>query len=138
MIDDLIEQLKRHEGLVLNAYTDHLGFWTIGYGRLIDKRRGGGISEEEAEMLLRNDVARVTKEVERRLPWVRGLSDTRYQALCNMAFQMGVSGLLGFRNMLAAMEQGQFDRAAQEALDSRWAKQTPTRAAEVAKMIRSG
>ena len=138
MIENLIEQLKRHEGLVLHAYTDHLGFWTIGYGRLIDQRRGGGLSEEEAELLLRNDVARVTKEVERRLPWVRGLSDTRCQALCNMAFQMGVSGLLGFRNMLTAMEQGQFDRAAAEALDSRWAKQTPSRAAEVAKMIRSG
>ena len=138
MTDALIEQLKRHEGLVLHAYTDHLGFWTIGYGRLIDERRGGGLSEEEAELLLRNDVERVTAEVERRLPWVRGLSDARRQALCNMAFQMGVAGLLGFRNMLAAMRTGRFDRAAREALDSRWAKQTPARANEVAGMIRDG
>ena len=138
MTDALIEQLKRHEGLVLHAYTDHLGFWTIGYGRLIDERRGGGLSEEEAELLLRNDVQRVTDEVERRLPWVRGLSEPRRQALCNMAFQMGVAGLLGFRKMLAAMRSGRFDRAAREALDSRWAKQTPTRAEEVAGMIRDG
>lgn len=138
MTDALIDQLKRHEGLVLHAYTDHLGFWTIGYGRLIDERRGGGLSAQEAELLLRNDVQRVTVAVERRLPWVRGLSEPRRQALCNMAFQMGVAGLLGFRNMLSAMQKGRFDLAAREALDSRWAKQTPRRADEIADMIRRG
>ncbi|WP_119168648.1 glycoside hydrolase family protein [Algihabitans albus] len=138
MSEALIAQLKRHEGLVLHAYTDHLGFWTIGYGRLTDGRRGGGISKEEAELLLRNDVARVTADVERRLPWVRGLSDGRRQALCNMGFQLGVSGLLGFRQMLAALQKGRFDLAAREALDSRWAKQAPDRADEIARMIRHG
>ena len=138
MTEALIDQLKRHEGLVLHAYTDHLGFWTIGYGRLIDERRGGGLSAAEAEMLLRNDVARVRSDIERRLPWAKGLSEARQQALCNMGFQMGVSGLLGFRNMLSALQRGRFDLAAREALDSRWAQQTPTRANEVAGMLRDG
>ena len=138
MTDALIAQLKRHEGLRLEAYQDHLGYWTIGYGRLIDERRGGGISEAEAEALLRNDVHRVTADVERRLPWVRGLSDVRRQALLNMGFQLGVSGLLGFRRMLDALKRGRFDLASQEALNSRWAKQTPNRADEIARMIRDG
>lgn len=138
MTDALIAQLKRHEGLRLHAYQDHLGFWTIGYGRLIDERRGGGISEAEAELLLRNDVKRVQADIERRLPWVRGLSDARQQALCNMGFQLGVSGLLGFRRMLDALKRGRFHLASQEALNSRWARQTPSRAEEVADMIRDG
>ena len=138
MTDALIEQLKRHEGLVLHAYTDHLGYWTIGYGRLIDDRRGGGISEVEAEMLLRADVMRVTADIERSLPWVQGLSERRQQALYNMGFQLGVSGLLGFRRMLAALKRGRFHLAAQEAKNSRWARQTPNRAEEIVGMLRDG
>ena len=138
MTDPLIEQLKHHEGLRLSAYTDHLGYWTIGYGRLIDERRGGGISEAEAELLLRNDVQRVKADVERRLPWVRDLSNARRQALCNMAFQMGIAGLLGFQRMLDALKRGRFDLARLEALNSRWARQTPNRADEIARMIRDG
>ena len=55
----IVDDLKRHEGLKLHAYQDHLGYWTIGYGRLIDKERGGGISETEAETLLENDIDRL-------------------------------------------------------------------------------
>ena len=135
--EELKKQLLRHEGLVPHAYQDHLGFWTIGVGRLIDERRGGGISEDEAMVLLHNDI----EKVKRQLQCVDGfffLPPDVKQALCNMAFQLGISGLLRFRNMWAALRRHDFKDAAREALDSKWATQTPKRAHEIAEMIRKG
>jgi lysozyme len=54
----LIAELRRDEGVDRSAYQDHLGFWTIGVGRLIDRRKGGGLSDEEIDYLLQNDVKR--------------------------------------------------------------------------------
>lgn len=129
------EQLKRHEGRVLHAYQDHLGYWTIGYGRLIDKRRGGGITEAEAEQLLTNDIARVIGDLEYQAPILHTLPEGVQHALVDMAYQMGVHGLMGFSRMWRALEQGDWELAAEEALDSRWADQTPRRAHEIASMI---
>ena len=133
----IVADLKRHEGLKLHAYQDHLGYWTIGYGRLIDKERGGGISKDEAEMLLEHDIDRVAS----RLQAERGFRlapDSVKRALVNMGFQLGTGGLLGFSRMWAALERRDYEQAAEEALDSRWAEQTPNRAAEVAKWIKKG
>lgn len=139
MVSESLErQLKRHEGLVLHAYQDHLGFWTIGYGRLIDERRGGGISEDEALVLLRNDINRVEGDLQSRVTYWHDLPLTKRQALLNMAFQLGVGGLMQFRRMWAAIARRDWDAAAREALNSRWAKQTPNRAKEVAEMLRNG
>jgi lysozyme len=132
---NLTEQLKRHEGFVPHAYQDHLGFWTIGYGRLVDKSRNGGISKDEADMLLRADIARVITELHARLSFYERLPDRKKQALANMAFQLGINGLLNFRRMLSAIKDGDWTRARIEALDSRWASQTPARAREIANMI---
>lgn len=129
------EQLKRHEGCVLHAYEDHLGYTTIGYGRLIDERRGGGISQAEADALLTNDIARVVADLERSITCFHRLPEAAQHALVNMGFQLGTSGLLAFENMLTALKAGDWERAAEEALNSRWAEQTPRRAHEVAKMI---
>ena len=137
-IEALRKQLLRHEGEVLHAYEDHLGYLTIGVGRLIDKRRGGGITHDEAMMLLDNDIRRVIDELESRAPWFKRLDTTRQQAIANMAFQLGVSGLLGFRKMIGALDHGDYRKAADEALNSRWARQTPNRANEIADMIRKG
>jgi len=69
---------------------DHLGYWTIGVGRLIDKRKGEGLSAEESAYLLSNDIEKRDKELQKRLPWAVKLDDARYGVLLNMAFQMGV------------------------------------------------
>jgi lysozyme len=131
----LREQLIRHEGCKRSAYQDHLGYWTIGVGRLIDARRGGGLSDDEIDYLLANDIAKVVQSLAGQLPYWSHLSDRQQQALCNMAFQLGVNGLLRFRKMLAALERGDGADAHWQALDSNWAKQTPERAAEVAAML---
>ena len=127
--------LERHEGRVRHAYQDHLGFWTIGIGRLIDERRGGGLSDDEIDYLLSNDIARVTDDLPRRLPFWHSLTESQQIALVSMAFQLGVSGLMNFRKMLAALGRGDIETARAEALDSRWAQQTPGRARDVVGLL---
>jgi GH24 family phage-related lysozyme (muramidase) len=69
----LLAHLAVDEGCVLHAYPDSLGYLTIGYGRLIDRRRGGGITNAEALMLLENDVDRHWHELVHRFPWVEAI-----------------------------------------------------------------
>lgn len=123
---------------MLHAYQDHLGYWTIGIGRLIDKRKGGGISKDEAEYLLSNDVSSRLIELQARLPWFSQLDDARKAVLLNMSFQLGVPGLMNFKRTLALVEQGDYAAAADGMLQSKWATQTPKRANEMAEQMRSG
>ncbi len=134
----LIEMITRDEGRVRHAYQDHLGFWTIGVGRLIDSRKGGGLSEDEIDYLLTNDIKRKTAEVAKALPWVSRLDGARQAVLVGMAFQMGTEGLLKFRNTLAMVQAGDYEGAARGMLQSLWARQTPERAARMAKQMRTG
>ena len=129
--------LKSEEGFVSHAYQDHKGYWTIGIGRLIDERKGGGITEDEADYLLDNDIKRFTGELEKRWPHFKRLSERRQRAILMMAFQMGVDGVLGFDNMIKSLEIGHYDRAVIDALDSKWARiDTPERAGRVALMLK--
>lgn len=135
---NLAQQLRQEEDAVPHAYQDHLGFWTIGVGRLIDRRKGGGLSPEEIDFLLDNDIRRYSAEVFRALPWAQDLDEPRQAVLIGMAFQMGLSGLLGFRNALAHVKAGRFARAASAMLTSQWAQQTPGRAARMARQMETG
>jgi len=138
MLTKGVEQIKRHEGLVLHAYQDSLGLTTIGYGRLIDKRKGGGISQQEAEYLLQNDINGVIQALERQISFWNSLNEPRKAVLMNMAFQMGVGGLMKFKRTLAMIEAGEYAQAADNMLTSLWAKQTPRRAKEMANQMRTG
>lgn len=135
-LETIVNDLKQHEGFSPHAYQDHLGYWTIGYGRLIDEARGGGITDDEAEMLLENDITRVYSQLHDRIHYFSKLPHQVQRALINMAFQLGVRGLLAFRKTLKYIEKGQYVKAADEALRSRWANQTPRRAKEVTDWIR--
>ena len=133
-----VAQIKRHEGLVLHAYNDSLGYLTIGYGRLIDKAKHGGISEAEAEYLLQNDVSIVLAALHRNIPFFDSLCVPRQAVLVNMAFQMGIQGVQKFKKTLSLVEMGLYDEAADNMLKSLWAKQTPNRANEMAEQMRTG
>ena len=135
---DLKTQLIREEGAESCAYQDSLGYWTIGVGRLIDFRKGGGLSNEEIDFLLENDIKRNYEAVLKALPWIEKLSDQRQAVLIEMAFQMGVGGLLQFKRTLGSIEDGQYGEAAVEMLESKWAQQTPKRAARMAKQMETG
>lgn len=135
---EMIRQLRRDEGEVLSAYKDILGYLTIGVGRLIDKKKGGGISAEESAYLLSNDIDRVEREVRAGVSFYDSLNEPRKAALLNMAFQMGTTGLLQFQRSLAAIRDEHWADAANNLLQSNWAKQTPDRARRVARQIETG
>jgi len=134
----LIIELTMEEGFVEHAYADHLGFLTIGIGRLIDKKKGGKISKQEADMLLSNDIDEKYAQLVTALPWVKDKSDNMQRALTNMTFQLGITGLLKFVNTLQMIKEGRHAEAADNALQSLWATQTPNRAKRVTDMIRNG
>lgn len=138
MKEQLTKQLRRDEGEVLHAYADHLGFLTIGIGRLIDSRKGGGITQEEAAYLLSNDIEKYTKELVTKLPWVNSLDEARKGVLVNMAFNMGIPNLLGFKNTLRAVMEGDYEKAAEGMLASKWATQVGKRAERLAEQMRTG
>lgn len=132
---NLVEQLKRHEGLRLNPYLCTAGKTSIGYGRNLDDK---GITMQEAEQMLFNDIEDITTRLSHRLPVFHKLTPTRKDALVNMAFNLGVAGLLKFKKMIAALEADDYNLAAAEMLDSQWAKQVGNRAGELARQIRTG
>ena len=131
----LLSSIKQHEGFVSYAYEDGGGYWTIGYGTLIDKR-GGGITQDEAIYLLSNRLNAMIENLDTDLPWWRFLDDARQNVLAEMAYQMGVNGLLEFKNMLIHLKARQYPEAAQAGLDSEWAKvQSPARAKELMQIM---
>lgn len=123
---------------MLTAYQDSLGYYTIGHGRLIDKRKGGGISQEESAYLLSNDIRQKTGEVIMALPWAAHIDPVRFGVLQNMAFQMGTDGLMGFRNTLKFIEAGEYERAGANMRASKWHSQTPARCERLIKQLISG
>lgn len=137
-MNNITRLLRGDEGEVLHEYKDHLGYSTIGVGRLIDKKKGGGISKEESAYLLSNDIMRFSIELDRKLPWWKSLDDARRGVLLSMAFQMGVDGLLGFKNTLAMIQKGDYNAAASGMLNSLWARQTPERAKRMSEQMKTG
>ena len=136
---ELTRQLKGDEGVKPQAYQDHLGFWTIGVGRLVDTRKpGSGLRPEEITFLLNNDIDDRINALGRRLPWFLQLDAARQGVLLNMSFQLGVDGLLGFKNTLRLVARGDYAQAADNMLLSKWAQQTPERARRMAEQMRSG
>lgn len=135
---NLENQLRRDEGEKLYAYKDSLGYWTIGIGILIDKDKGGGLLPEESTFIFNNRVKILKSELSKRISFFDKLSETRQAVLLNMAFQMGVNGLLGFKNTLKTIESGDYAKAAKEMLMSKWASQTPQRANRLSKQMETG
>lgn len=135
MSETLADRIERHEGYRQFVYTDSLGHPTVGIGRALDTR---GVTHDEARYLLENDIAQETAAIRVALPWVSSLDETRFGVLVEMAFQLGTEGVMKFHQALGAMARGDWDAAADQMLDSEWAKQTPARAQELAQIMRSG
>lgn len=139
MKNELTKQLKGDEDVRKHVYKDHLGFFTIGVGRLVDERKpGSGLRPSEMDFMLQNDIDERIEALTRRLPWFQNLDDARRGVLLNMSFQMGVDGLMGFKNTLAMVESGDYMGAARNMLQSKWANQTPERASRLADQMRTG
>lgn len=131
-------QLRIDEGCVEHAYQDSEGYWTIGVGRLIDKRLGGRLRPDEIDLMLENDIAEAEAIAKALFQSFERLSDTRKAVLINMAHNLGQTRLAGFQRFRAAVEAGAWEQAAAEALDSRWADQVGIRAKRLAQQMREG
>ena len=131
----LIDQLKRHEGIRLKPYKCTEGKLTIGYGRNLEDV---GISQAEADQMLMNDILKIEEQIIRKIPVFHELSLNRQNVLINMGFNLGVNGLLRFKKMIAALEDGNFVIAADEMDDSRWSRQVSSRADELSSQMIDG
>ncbi len=137
MSDQLIETLKRHEGVRSKVYLCSAGYETIGVGRNIAES-GLGLSDDEIDYLLANDIKRVDPALAYAYPWYGDLDQVRKEAMINLSFNLGQTRLQKFVKALDHMASGSYDLAANEFMDSRWSEQVGQRAVEVTEMIRTG
>jgi lysozyme len=135
--EKLLEMLKRHEGVEHHIYRCSAGYETIGVGRNISKS-GMGLSDDEVDYLLENDILRVIKELSTEYRWFNSLDDVRKDAMIDISFNLGATRLRGFKRALAAMEVADYKMAAKEFLDSKWSRDVKGRATELCYMIEMG
>ena len=138
MRDKLISMLKRHEGVETHAYKCSENKTTIGVGRNVDKGGGLGLSDDEVDYLLQNDIDRVVSELDSEYDWFAGLDSVRQDALIDISFNLGQTRLRAFKNALAAMAEGDWGEAADQFMDSRWSGQVGKRSNNLTDMIRTG
>lgn len=137
----LIAELRRDEGVRYSPYKDTLGIDTVGVGHNLKAMPLGLIyplTDEEVNRILAVDLDEVFEGLNSRLPWWRDLSCARQRVLANMAFNMGIAGLMTFKNTLAAIKNEHYQIAADNMLQSKWAKQVGQRANRLAKMMVEG
>jgi lysozyme len=135
VIETVKQRLKTEEGLRLKPYRCSEGKLTIGYGRNI---QDVGISKEEAEILLQNDINKTIQDLDKYIPWYKTLSENRQVVLIDMCFNLGLSEFLKFKNTLALIQKGDYLAASKAMLQSKWAKQVGKRALELSEMMRKG
>jgi len=153
--DTLVEKIAQHEGLVLEPYKDSLGISTIGIGRNLEGRGiddyelmhmnktldeivSNGLTKEEAYYLCNNDIDIVEQELVKQKPLVMELDEARQMCLVDMGFNLGIPRLMKFKKMWEAIERQDFEWAAAEMLNSRWAKQVGKRADNLSKIMEHG
>ena len=128
------EQIQRDEGYRGSPYKCSEGYWTIGYGRNLETNP---MTVDEAGYLLNNDIKEVVHKL-KDIGLVSDVNDPRQAVWVNMAFQLGVSGLLRFKNTLRYYQDGDYESCAHEMLDSKWAKQTSNRAKRMSLQMLTG
>lgn len=132
--DIALVMLKRHEGLRQKPYNCPRGFLTIGYGRNIEAR---GISRQEAEYLLSNDIDEAIDFLQKQHYWY-GLNDARKAVLIDMLVNMGIPTFSMFKKFAIALDKQDYNAAAKEMRASIWFKQVPNRANELMQIMAAG
>ena len=130
-----LEELKKEEGFSSKVYKCPAGKNTIGYGRNLDDV---GITKEEAEFLLKNDIMKCDRELSELIPFYDKLNPARQYVIISMCFNLGFAGLLKFKKMLKAIREEDFTKASIEMLDSKWAYQVKSRALKLSAIMKSG
>ena len=131
---DLLEKIKHHEGFVEHVYDDSLGIPTIGYGFAIKDLI---LDEDIAEEILIRKLEKLKRNANSRFQWLEDMPQEVQAVILNMCYQLGVTGVSKFRKAISALQEGDWDEAANEMLDSLWARQTPNRATELSDIVRN-
>ena len=134
-IEALKDSLISDEGIRFKPYRCTAGKLTVGIGRNLDDR---GLSLKEIMFLFENDVSEVVECLEKKLPFWNKLNSPRQEVLINMAFNLGVEGLLNFKKTIEAISHENFDKASAEMLRSKWATQVGKRANRLSEIMRDG
>lgn len=132
---NLRDLLKKHEGVRAKLYTDTKGIPTIGCGR---NAKDVGLSPDEIDLLLTNDIQRCYIQANRFFPWFYGLTQARQDVIMSMIFNMGAGAVCKFNDMIAAIQNQDWDKAADAMLNSHWHDDVGKRAEELAEMMRTG
>lgn len=132
--DKLLAHMEWAEGFRSDPYLCPQGYLTIGFGRNLNAK---GISKSEGRFLLYNDMQEALRDAQR-LPVFQDLDEVRQMVLVDMVFNMGLSGVRGFRRMFSALSARDYERAADEMKDSRWFRQTGRRAERLISIMRTG
>tara|TARA_R100000935_G_scaffold19648_1_gene37683 strand:- start:734 stop:1174 length:441 start_codon:yes stop_codon:yes gene_type:complete len=144
-IDKLREELTFDEGCINKVYLDHLGYPTFGIGHLVlseDPEHGQDVgtpvSEERIKECFEKDIQNVFDDLDRNMPWWRDLPSDLILVMANMSFNLGINRLMKFKNFLSAMQDKDWDKAAVEMIDSRWAIQVGPRAVRLKDRVLKG
>lgn len=125
MINIVKERLKEWEGCVLKAYECPNGYTSIGIGRNLDTT---GITEEEALLLLDNDIVECFRALDKQWEIWRTFPERAQMIVLDLVFNMGINTWMSFRKTRAYMELGEWEKAGDELLNSKYAKQVGRRA----------
>ncbi len=143
-VDKLREQLKIDEGVKYEIYNDHLGYPTFGIGHLVTEQDeeygkpiGTPVSEQRVNDVFDNDVAIYMSEAKKVFPNLDQLPDEAQQVIVNMTFNMGAPRLAKFKKFIAGVNNSDWNTAAVEMMDSRWAKQVGNRAERLRDRIKA-
>ena len=128
----LFKQLRLHEGVEKFPYRCTAGYLTIGVGRNIEER---GLPDDEIDFILDNDIEVVMNEVSVTFDWFFDLSEVRQRVVADMIFNIGMPRFKQFKKMIAALEEGDWSEAANQMMDSKWAKQVGKRAERLRDMM---
>jgi lysozyme len=137
-LEEFKQELEKDEGRVRHAYQDSLGYWTIGVGRLIDKRLGGGLRDDEINYLLNNDVEEAHVTAQKLVKNFDDLTSNRKAVILHLAFNLGYTKLAKFVNTLKAVNEGRWEDAARGMENSLWYKQVGNRSKRLVKLMREG
>lgn len=130
-MDTLINRIKKHEGFRVKPYRCSAGKLTVGYGRNLDDK---GISAEEAELMLLHDVNE-SSDAASQFTWFRRLDNVRQGVIIEMIFNLGLPRFLGFKKMIQALRDEDYQEASIQMMDSKWARQVKGRAIMLANIM---
>ena len=146
----LIDQIKKDEGFKENVYFCTRGFPTVGYGYNLtanvlklselelQEARHKGVSERKAFLWLNRTIEGIEQQLNDKIDFFKKLDESRQDVLIAMAYQQGVDGVMKYKNTLLAMRHGDYELAAINMLNSKWARQTPARAKRLAEQMKNG